>query len=62
MLMCEVSRETLAHCFHLNLEHFLFAKVALGKTAELTKIDPSLTAPPSGYDSVHGVRFVSVVN
>ncbi len=33
-------------------------QVALGKSAALTKIDTSLTAPPAGHDSVHGVRYV----
>jgi hypothetical protein len=36
-------------------------QVALGKSAALTKIDTSLTAPPAGYDSVHGVRYVVTV-
>jgi len=31
----------------------------LGKSADFTQIDSSLTAPPAGYDSVHGVRSSS---
>ncbi len=36
-------------------------QVALGKSAALTKVDTTLTAPPAGYDSVHGVRYVVTV-
>jgi poly [ADP-ribose] polymerase 2/3/4 len=32
------------------------ARVALGRPKEYTKITYGLTAPPSGYDSCHGVR------
>ncbi|ELR19183.1 ubiquitin domain containing protein [Acanthamoeba castellanii str. Neff] len=34
----------------------LVCNVALGKSADITKIDTTITEPPKGYDSVHGVR------
>lgn len=48
----------LTYCGQKYSSHrdLLNAKVALGKSAELTKVDTSLNAPPAGYDSVHGVR------
>ncbi|CAG2240013.1 PARP2_3_4 [Mytilus edulis] len=37
----------------------LLCDVSLGKVKDCTKIDNSLMEPPSGYDSVHGVKFSS---
>ena len=34
----------------------LINEVSLGKCADCYKFDTELTAPPSGYSSVHGVR------
>ncbi|VDI55612.1 poly [ADP-ribose] polymerase [Mytilus galloprovincialis] len=37
----------------------LLCDVSLGKVKDCTRIDNSLMEPPSGYDSVHGVKFSS---
>ncbi|XP_063447772.1 uncharacterized protein LOC134727324 [Mytilus trossulus] len=37
----------------------LLCDVSLGKVKDCTRIDNSLMEPPSGYDSVHGIKFSS---
>src|SRR5262249_29716818 len=37
------------------------ARVALGRVKEFTRITYSLTKPPAGYDSCHGVRCTDAV-
>lgn len=49
--------------FLCDMERFIaIFRVALGNTKDLTQLDTSLSEPPSGFNSCHGVKRTSDLN